>query len=177
MKVFNVIVGILLILAGIYCFMNMQAAFLSLAFIIGLVLIAYGIMQAATWISGRRGNRVSGWIFGEGLLTILIGILMVFNPFSSELILSILFGAWLVASGLMRVIASIQTKRNIPGAPWAFMLIVGIVSILVGVYALFNPLVAGVAIAVLLGIFFILQGINSIVYGVSIPGMKTQEQH
>lgn len=176
MRAFSVIIGILLIITGIYCFINMKAAFVSLALILGIVMIAYGISQIISWFATRKETKISAWVLGEGVLTTLIGALVVFYPFQTDLVLAIWFAAWLIASGVMRIVGAVQTKKNFPGSPWGFMMFMGILTVIVGFYGLIHPMVAGMAIAILLGIFFIIQGINSLVFGVTLPGMKNDKK-
>lgn len=175
MKAVTVIIGVLLIGAGVYCFVNIKAAFISLAFILGLVMMAYGVSQIVTWFTTRKESGSSAWVLGEGILTTLIGALVCFYPFQTDLVLAIWFAAWLIVSGIMRIAGAVQIRKNFPGTPWGLMLIMGVICILVGIYGLVHPLVAGMAIAMLLGIFFILQGINCLVFGINIPGVKSEK--
>lgn len=172
MRAISVIMGVLFVGVGIYSLINMKAAFISLAFVLGLVMIAYGIGQIISWFSARKEKAMSAWVLGEGVLTLLIGALVCFYPFQTDFIIAIWFAAWLTVSGIMRVVGAIQTKKNYPGSPWGFMLFMGAITIIVGIYAMVHPLVAGMAIAILLGVIFILQGINCFVFGVSLPGMN-----
>lgn len=175
MKVVTVIIGVALMLSGVYCFINMKAAFVSLALILGIVMIAYGISQIGTWLSERKKTGMSGWVMGEGILTTLIGALVVFYPFQTDLVLAIWFAAWLIVSGIMRIVGAYETKKNFSGTPWGFMMFMGIITVVVGIYGLVHPMVAGMAIAILLGIFFILQGINCLVFGINLPGAKDKK--
>lgn len=172
MRAVSIVMGVLFVGAGIYCLVNMKAAFISLAIILGIVMMAYGIGQVITWISSRKEKGLSGWVLGEGVLTLLIGALVCFYPFQTDFVIAIWFAAWLTVSGIMRVVAAIQTKKNFPGAPWGFLLFMGVITVIVGIYAMVHPLIAGMAIAILLGLMFILQGINCFVSGVSLPGMN-----
>ena len=44
-------------------------------------------------------------------------------------------------------------------------LIFGVLSVLGGIYAFVNPLLAGLAMPILIGIFFLIQGMNTITTG------------
>ena len=164
MRAISVILGFLFIATGIYCFFNLGVAFASLTFIWGIIMMIYGIGQITAWFSARKINGASGWIAVEGIFTALVGLLIAFYPLS-QLFLAIWFGAWLIVSGIIRIVASLQSKRNLPNAPWGFMMFMGILTMIVGIYGIIHPIVIGMAIAMLFGIFFILQGINAIIFG------------
>lgn len=172
MRVISIIMGVLFIGAGIYCLINMKAAFISLAFILGIIMMAYGIGQIVSWFTARKEKSLSGWVALEGILTLLIGALVCFYPFQTDVVIAIWFAAWLTVSGIMRVVAAVKTKQNYPGSPWGFMFFMGVITIIMGIYGVVHPLVAGMTVAILLGLFFILQGVNSLVFGISLPGMK-----
>lgn len=175
MKAVTVIIGVLFIGTGIYCFVNMKAAFLSLALILGLALLAYGVGQVFTWFTDRQNKGLTVWALAEGILTALIGALVVFYPFQTDFVLAVWFAAWLMVSGIMRIVGSLKTRKLLPGAPWGFMFAMGIIGILVGIYCLVHPMVTGMALALMLGIFFVLQGINCIAFGINLPGMNNKK--
>lgn len=174
MRILTIILGAVLIIVGIYCFFNLGAAFLSLALIFGIIMLIYGIGQLVLYFSSRNDNGVTGWVLADGIITSLLGLVIIFFPFTSEYVLLIWFAVWLLFSGIMRIVGAFQIKPYLPGAPWVLMLILGILSLVIGVIGLIYPMVTGVFMAVLLGIFFILQGINCILLGASVPSGKVQ---
>lgn len=174
MRALTIILGILLIITGIYCFFNLGMAFVTLALFLGIVMMVYGISQIIAWFASRKNGGSSGWVAFEGILTLAIGAIVAFYPLS-EVVLAIWFAAWLIASGLMRIIAAVQTKRNFPGTPWGFMMFMGILTIVVGIYGVIHPMVIGMALAMLFGIFFVLQGINCILFGLGTAKAKDKK--
>lgn len=166
MRAFSIIMGILLFAVGVYCLMHLGATFVSLALVIGILMIAYGVMEIVDYFTKHRKYDNTGWVLAEGILTIILGGIVLFYPGISDLFISILFGVWLVVSGMFRIMGALSIKRLQPGSSWVFMFIMGILSIIVGIYGFVHPYVVGLAIAMLIGIFFMIQGINSIVYGI-----------
>ncbi len=174
MRILSVILGILLIVTGIYCFFNLGVAFVSLALFLGIIMMVYGISQIIAYFASKKNGGSSGWVCFEGILTLAIGAIVAFYPLT-EFFLAIWFAAWLIVSGILRIVASIQTKRNFPGTPWGFMMFLGVLTVIAGIYGMVNPLVIGMAMAMLFGIFFILQGINSIVFGLGSADAKKKK--
>ena len=176
MRIVTVIIGILLIIAGFISFANLGITIWMMALFAGIAILVFGINQIGNWFTARKTGGVSGWVLAEGIITSILGIIIIFYPISSLAILAIWVAAWLVVSGVMRIIAAIQTRKNLPGSSWGVMLFLGIIITIVGICGIIFPLTFEVAMAIMLGIFFIIQGINLIVYGVSLPGMKNMRQ-
>ncbi|EDO0842269.1 HdeD family acid-resistance protein, partial [Listeria monocytogenes] len=75
--------------------------------------------------------------------------------------LVLLFGMWVLFAGIMRTIGAFTAKQNnVQG--WGWILTIGIIGIIVGFIALFNPVVSAIGIVLVVAIFFIVQGIGAI---------------
>ena len=53
MRILTIISGIFMVLTGVFCFMNPGQTFLSLAFIVGLVMVINGLIHALAYFIGR----------------------------------------------------------------------------------------------------------------------------
>ena len=91
MRILTIISGILMVLTGAFCLMNPGQTFLSLAFVVGLIMVLNGLIHALAYFIGRglhnRGDN-NGWILTDALLTLLLGILILCNQ--------LVAGIWLV---------------------------------------------------------------------------------
>lgn len=110
-RVLGVIVGILLIIAGIVClkYVTMSAATLTIMFtiIVGIGWIMEGIMSL-TEVSGSG----SGWGIAYGIISIIAGFVLLCMPLASTVWL-ILFGAIaLVVMGVFAVIRAFTFGRG-----------------------------------------------------------------
>ena len=82
MRIWTIVSGILMVLTGAFCFMNPGQTFLSLAFIVGLVMVINGLIHAMAYFIGRglhnKGDN-NGWILTDALITLILGILILCN--------------------------------------------------------------------------------------------------
>lgn len=79
-------------------------------------------------------------------------------------ILTIILGVILVIGGILRIVGAVGLIR-LRNKAWIWMIILGILMIILGVYGFFHPLVNAIAIGWMMGFFIIFQGFNLIGMG------------
>lgn len=94
----------------------------------GGLLIASGVLQA---LHGFWQRRWSGFFLDLfcGLLSLVVGVLLVINPAESALALTLVIAAFLLAGGIMRAAAALVIRFP----HWGWLLFDGLVSIALGV--------------------------------------------
>lgn len=93
----------------------------------------------------------------EGIVGILVGLYVLFMTTQAILIFILLVGIWAIATGILEVIAAIELRKHIANEIW--LMFVGIVSILFGVLVFVNPMVSGIAITFVIGIYAVMFGV------------------
>jgi uncharacterized membrane protein HdeD (DUF308 family) len=111
--------------------------------------------DAADMLAGV--GRHWGWVLFFGIITVLAGLLTLAWPGRTIVVVAVLFGAQLVVAGIFRFIAALAADEESGGAR-ALLALLGVLSFIVGLYALRNILVTIAALALLLGIFWIVNG-------------------
>lgn len=178
MRILTIISGILLVLTGVFCFANPGETFLSLAFILGLMMVINSIIQGIAYWWGRAGNQRdnNGWILTEAIITFILGVLVLSNQIAADVAIPMVFGMWAMFSGILRVVTATMINRQNKKANFIWTLITGLLCALGGLYAFLNPIIAGLAIAVLLGMMFVVQGISTLELGIHMPHEKKVKQ-
>jgi len=167
----TMITGGFLVAAGIFCFANPGAPFTALAFILGMAMLLSGLSNLFAFLRYRKRSEFSKWHLAEGLVTGVLATVLLTEVVITELLVVVFFGMWILFSGTLRVVASMTIhKLRIKG--WAWDLGFGLTSMAAGIYSFYNPFVAGLTMALLLGGIFVLQGANSIVAGVHLKSRK-----
>ena len=100
----------------------------------------------------------NGWILIDAILTLLLGILILCNQLTVDIAIPMIFGMWVLVSGLLRFEASTRINRQKKMKNFKAAFISGLGTIAVGLFGFINPLVTYVSVIVLLGIFLIVQG-------------------
>jgi uncharacterized membrane protein HdeD (DUF308 family) len=97
------------------------------------------------------------WVLLFGASTTLLGIIAVAWPDSTLVVIAILFGAQLVVSGIFRFVAAFAMDVG-DAAVRVLQALLGLFSFIVGLYALRHVDVTLSALALVLGIFWIIHG-------------------
>ncbi|MCD2138999.1 DUF308 domain-containing protein [Salinicoccus halitifaciens] len=159
----SLIVGIIFIILAIFLFANPDATILAAVFLLGFGAIFKGVFE----IFFRRkikdyADRNYTLMLIIGIIDIIIGLLILFNIQLGIIALPILLGAWFIVDSVYLLITSSYIKERSTSRFWAAV-IIGIIGILLGIMVLFNPLTGLFAIAFLMGIYFLIAGIEFII--------------
>ena len=190
MLVFSVILGVLLILAGFSFIFTPLASLMSVGYFIIILFFIAGLYNLIRGI--REKDYGFGFIFG--IISVILGIVMLFIPdatpatvdgtvtgdvatdvalANSALILYVA-AAWFFVKGIVTIWTSFQARKLGAGTgTFACGLLLGILEILLTVYSCLHPLVLAVAIAILIGIYFIEAGISIIAIAGTVDRMKS----
>lgn len=172
MKGLTIVSGIIMIAAGAFCFINPGQTFMTMAFVIGTVMALCGIIHVLAYVIGRtphgKGDN-NGWILIDALLTLLLGILVLCNQLTVDMAIPMVFGMWVLVSGLLRLEAASRIDRQRKPGNFKAALITGVITVVMGLLGFINPFVTYVSIIPILGFFMLIQGINSIELGFNMP--------
>ncbi|MBW4023737.1 MAG: HdeD family acid-resistance protein [Proteobacteria bacterium] len=124
-----VALGILQIIVGVLCWIDVVAASIAGVFIIGFLLLLGGVFQIVHAFTVRGW---SGFLLHVlmGVLYVVGGVLLMEEPLRGSLIITIVISVLLIVSGVMRLVMA-ATHRHMPGL-W-LVILSGVVSLAVGV--------------------------------------------
>ncbi|MEM9788285.1 MAG: DUF308 domain-containing protein [Pseudomonadota bacterium] len=105
-------------------------------------------------------NIHPGWMIALGVLTVLTGVVAIAFPLASTLAAELLVGSLFLAIGVVTTAHAIM-ERQADGMWWE--LLIGLVHIVAGVLFLANPFGGIVALTVLLGATFLVEGVFRII--------------
>jgi uncharacterized membrane protein HdeD (DUF308 family) len=164
----RLLLGIVLIIAGILVLGDIAIATLISAFVIGFIAVVVGAFEIihAFWTKGWGGFV---WQILLGALYVAFGITLMRQPVAGALVLTYVLGLLLMISGIVRVFLSLNHWRE---AGW-ILLISGTFGILAGLVILTGfPMTGLWLLGLLLGIDLISHGVAWLIYA-SRPAMMT----
>lgn len=106
------ILGSLAIIAGIILCIKYESIISTVLFLFGIFVLISGIVDFISAIEAKK-NDLKSWIVSliMAAVTIILGLLVIINPFDSMLVLTKLLGAALIVYAVMDLIAFIQVKK------------------------------------------------------------------
>lgn len=160
---FSLVVGILFVLAGLASFMHPDKTLRFLAILIGIAFILRGIYEL--WfrqLIDRALNEKSGWIIFGAILDIILGIIVLVYPGWGVLYIAILFAVWFILDSIVGIKAAGFFREFHRGyATW--LIVLGVISVILGVILLFSPLLSAMTIVWLISTMLIVFGIIHII--------------
>jgi uncharacterized membrane protein HdeD (DUF308 family) len=116
-------------------------------------------------------GRHWGWVLTFGIVTLLAGLLTLAWPGRTIVVIAVLFGIQLVAAGIFRFVAALAVDEA-SGGTRVLLALLGVLSFIIGLYALRHILITIAALALLLGIFWIVNGAVETFTALSHRGMQ-----
>ena len=160
--------GIIAIIIGLMILAWPAISVVAFLRLIGLVAIIGGIMVI---IQAMRTK--GGWpLILEGIMSIIIGILVISMPGMSALVITLLIGFWILFIGIFQIINVIQFYRILPHTGKWLIILNGIVSILFGIIVVSRPLLGVLLIVSYVGIYALLFGVISLFSGFYIHSLS-----
>jgi uncharacterized membrane protein HdeD (DUF308 family) len=109
---------------------------------------------------GRIG-RHWGLLVVFGVITVAAGLCAVVWPGITLLAAAIVFGVQLVVAGVYRLVGAFASP-DVAGGTRVLLALLGVLSLIIGLYAVRHVLLTIIALALLLGIFWIVNGVIEI---------------
>jgi uncharacterized membrane protein HdeD (DUF308 family) len=117
---------------------------------------ADSVMEERDFI--RTVGKSWGWVLFFGIVSLILGILVVIRPKDTVYAVAILLGIWLFVAGLFRIVTAIADHEDSGGVRWlqAFL---GILAVIIGILFLRHTDQTVTTLAFLIGIFWVVGGI------------------
>ncbi|HLH69700.1 MAG TPA: HdeD family acid-resistance protein [Candidatus Dormibacteraeota bacterium] len=114
---------------------------------------------------GQLG-RHWGWLLVFGILSVLAGIFALVWPRETAFLLAILFGWYLIVTGIFQFVAAVASEERQAGSR-VWMALLGALSFFVGILCLRHVFATILALALLLGLFWIIYGVIHVFTGIA----------
>jgi uncharacterized membrane protein HdeD (DUF308 family) len=111
------------------------------------------------------GTIHRGQLVAIAIIGLVLGVIGLFLPTVALVAIAILFGIYLIASGIFRINTALLVPGLSAGVRWLTGLL-GVLIVVAGVIALSHPFTLLVYLAILIGIAFVAEGIADVMAGV-----------
>ena len=150
-----VALGVVYIVAGFIALGSVAMATAASVLVVGIMMIVAGVFEIF------NAFQIKGW--GKFLMWALLGVLYIVgglatfsNPLLAAVLLTLLLGASLVVSGIVRLVLAFSMKRE---TPWVWVAVSAVITLLLGLLILARwPINSLYILGLFLGIDLIMAG-------------------
>ncbi len=151
--------GIVTVVFGIMMLAWPQATLMVAIVLFALQLIVSGIFFIVQAIAADEASGGQRAMFGVlGAFSLLVALLCFRHPMQTLGVIALIVGAWWVASGVVDIIAAFGAQTSSRG----WRAVMGVVSVVAGVFVILNPSISLVTLVWLLGIWFVVYGLLAV---------------
>jgi len=154
----TLVLGVTTLVLGLIVAFYPNATLNVIAVLIGLLLIVSGIFHLIRVLGNSEPHRV--WLGISGLLLIVIGVVLLRHLHLTVGIIGLIVGISWIVQGISALAASFSGALQEGRGWWIFF---GIISLIGGIVITAVPVASVTALAVLIGIWFIVAGLCEIV--------------
>ncbi|MEJ2864272.1 HdeD family acid-resistance protein [Actinomycetospora flava] len=145
--------GIIGVLVGIIALFRPGLALLGVAFALGIGLIIQGALEIGVAWRAETGSAGRGWLAAFGVLALVAGVLVLFQPGGGILVLVWGLILWFIVAGVHDLLVGFSERDH----RW-WNIVLGILSIVVAFILIVSPGTAVGTLAIFIALGFLLRG-------------------
>lgn len=170
---FELIIGIMLVVLGIFTFIRPGSTLTGIVILYGLVAVITGISDLIFYV---RTERYTG--FGpavsliSGIFSIMAGVMLLVYPGAGRWVMVLLLPLWFIAHCVSRLSHLNFIRMTAGEIYYWFALIVNIIGIILGIMMIARPMLSLFSAGYLIGTYLILLGVDNIMVGAGKLGSR-----
>lgn len=176
MKKFLVILmGVLMIIGGVYCLLTPVSTFLTTGYIIGVITFCDAIGNIVAWFESKKYAEISVWYLVDAIISLIFGVIIMLNigmQFAVDMFVVYLVAAWVIIVGVSRIMMAVRIKKFINALPkffrnnkWVGILLFGILMVLFGILCMIKPILMSGVLGTFMALFIIFAGASLVTLG------------
>ncbi|MDY0198508.1 MAG: HdeD family acid-resistance protein [Tenuifilaceae bacterium] len=155
------LVGIFFVIVSIVAFGRPESSFLALSILFALSFLFGGLSEIVFSVSNRKQVDTWGWSLAFGIITFIVGVLLVINPALSMITLAFYIGFVFLFRSIATIGFALDIKKY-GNINWGGLLTFGILGAIFSFILIWNPAFAGLSAVVFIGLNFLFAGLFSI---------------
>lgn len=163
------VLGIAFIVLGFVALAHVLASTFVTVLYVGALIVVGGVVQVIHAFRVKGWGRFFYWLLA-GILYVVAGALMMYNPLLGAGVLTLMIGVALAVEGIFRVFAGFGSK---PGQGWGWIVVSGIVTLVLGFIIIARwPVNSVYILGLFLGVDLIVNGVGTLMFGLALRGKK-----
>ena len=161
--------GLIAVLLGLCAFVWPAVALAVLVVLFGAFTLIHGLFTVWLAVGERRQSQRWWLLLIEGLVSIAVGVITFVWPTLTIVVLLYLIAIWACITGLLEIVTALWRWRTLK-QEWP-LLLVGAISLLLGLILLFRPAVGALALLWLFGAYAIIYGVLLLVFALRLRNL------
>lgn len=163
----SILGALALVVLGILLIFESEATIVTISYVIGGILVAIGVLALLKFYKEVKENDDTGMDLVYGIISIILGIVVISNPKAVASIIPIIMGLLIILNSGTKLQYSIELKKNNNNL-WKSTMILSLISTLCGVLLIFNPFKGAAFLTRLIGFLILLYAILDIISTIAI---------
>jgi uncharacterized membrane protein HdeD (DUF308 family) len=159
--------GLVSIAAGVIVLAKPEGSLATLAVVAGVFILIDGMFDLGVSISRHTENRGLAAIMG--VLSVVVGVLLIRHPIGGVLAIALLIGIWLVAVGVVRFVGAFEREHRV------WNIVVALIEVAAGIVIVASPPIGFATLALIVGISFIANGVATFALGWIMHSLRHEE--
>lgn len=155
------LVGIFFVIVSVVAFTRPAGSLLAISLLFAWSFLFGGLSEIVFSVANKDRLDNWGWSMAFGIITFVVGILLMVNPALSMTALAFYIGFVILFRSIATIGFALDIKKY-GSKNWSGLLILGIIGTIVSFILLWNPLFAGMSVVVLVALSFLFAGLFSI---------------
>lgn len=161
----SIVTSLAFTVLGIIIAYNPNTTFQIISYVLGAILIAYGILKVIEYFKVKGSYDLYNYELVYGIIACLLGIVVIVCSGMIEAILRILIGIWIVYSGAMRLgLAMKLQKLDADNKIWVPVLLIALAMLICGLYIIAVPGTVMMTIGIIMVIYGIMDIIEEVIF-------------
>lgn len=156
----SLIFSIVLFIIGLFLLIKPEATLDTISYIIGILLMIWGVIPVITFISNKDNNNYLETSFIIGIFAVIFGIIVMLNPKFIVSIIPFVIGIWMIINGITKLTYSINLNKETDAMN---SIIISAIILVCGIVLVFNPFAGAKVLTQIIGIFIIIYSVLDII--------------
>jgi uncharacterized membrane protein HdeD (DUF308 family) len=165
--------GILLIVGSIWVIFTPLESYVALAWLFSILVLANGISYVYFSISNHKELEGWGWYLAGGIFEIILGIILIYYPNLSIMMLPLFVGFWFMFRGAQIVAASLEFKKY-GFLDWGWIMLLGVALTVMSFFMILDPLFGFFNVVWLTALSLLLFGVSNIMISLNLKKIKSK---
>lgn len=161
------LVGVFFVVVSVVAFMSPMGSLITLSILFAMSFIFGGLSEVLFSIVNRERLDNWGWTLAFGIVTFIVGILLLSNPALSITTLAFYIGFLILFRSISAIGFAMDIKKY-GNKNWIGLLILGVLGAIFSFVLIWNPVFAGLSVVMLVSLSFLSAGLFSVVLAIQL---------